>query len=70
MPQQVDYLIWESDATENRLDELEHKDITPVIIPDGDKDHDPKQKTTVNKSLRADAETSVAIARVRSLITR
>ena len=70
LPQQVDYLIWESDATENRLDELEHKDITPVIIPDGDKDHDPKQKTTVNKSLRANAETSVAIARVRSLITR
>ena len=69
LPKQVDYLIWESDATEERLDELEHKDITPIIIPDGDKDHDPKQKTTGNATLRASAETTVAIARVRSLIT-
>ncbi len=70
LPQQVDYLIWESDATEEKIDELEKKDITAVVIPDGDPDHDPKQKTTAGKSLRANAEVSIAIARVRSLMGR
>ncbi len=69
-PERVECLIWESDATENKIDEFEKRDITPVIIPDGDPDHDPKQIAHANKSLRANAETSVAIARVRALIGR
>ncbi len=41
-PQRAEFLIWESEATEEKLAELEKKHITPVVIPDGDVDHDPK----------------------------
>lgn len=42
MPQRVELLVWESEATPERLTELFEKNITPVIIPDGDVDHDPR----------------------------
>lgn len=41
-PQRLELLIWESEATEEKLAELEKKHITPVVIPDGDVDHDPR----------------------------
>jgi hypothetical protein len=39
IPQRVDKLIWESEATPEELEKLERRGISPVIIPDGDKDH-------------------------------
>ncbi len=41
-PQRLELLIWESGATEEKLAELEKKHITPIIIPDGDVEHDPR----------------------------
>ena len=41
-PQRIEKLIWQKDASEGNLEELERRGITPVIIPDGDLDHDPK----------------------------
>jgi len=41
-PQRVEMLIWESEATPEYLAELEKRKVTPVIIPDGDPDHDPR----------------------------
>jgi len=40
-PQRIEKLIWESDAKPELLEDLEKSDITPIIIPDGDPDHDP-----------------------------
>lgn len=37
--QRIEKLIWESQATEDALKKLKDKDLTPVIVPDGDKDH-------------------------------
>jgi len=37
--QRVEYLIWESEATPEYLEELNEKGLTPVVIPDGDDDH-------------------------------
>lgn len=42
-PVRVEKLIWKSKATKRRLKALEKKGITPVIIPDGDKDHAPRK---------------------------
>lgn len=41
-PQRIEKLIWESDAKQELLEDLEKSSITPIIIPDGDPDHDPK----------------------------
>jgi hypothetical protein len=42
-PQRIEKLIWQRDATSSTLSELERRNITPVIIPDGDPDHDPRK---------------------------
>ncbi len=39
IPKRVEKLIWEKDATPEELEKLEKRGITPVPIPDGDKDH-------------------------------
>ncbi|MBA7567811.1 hypothetical protein ES708_09529 [subsurface metagenome] len=39
IPKRVEKLIWKSDATPEELEKLERRGISPVIIPDGDKDH-------------------------------
>jgi hypothetical protein len=46
IPQAIEQLIWESEATKERLAELEKRGITPVIVPDGDKDH---MKATITR---------------------
>lgn len=42
-PVRVEMPIWKSKATKRRLKALEKQGITPVIIPDGDKDHASKK---------------------------
>ncbi|MBA7711430.1 hypothetical protein ES703_120393 [subsurface metagenome] len=39
IPKRVEKLIWEKDATPEALEKLEKREISPVIIPDGDKEH-------------------------------
>lgn len=40
-PTRIEKLIWKSEATTDTILDLEKQGITPIIIPDGDKDHDP-----------------------------
>ena len=49
VPRRVEKLIWQSEATPVTLADLEKRGITPVIIPDGDKDHAPstRKKSTL-----------------------
>jgi len=44
MPTKVEMLIWKSQATPEYIESLEKQGITPVVIPDGDKDHAPRKK--------------------------
>ena len=39
IPKRVEKLVWESDLTDEKREQLEKRGITPVPIPDGDKDH-------------------------------
>ena len=39
IPKRVEKLIWESELTDEKRERLEKRGITPVPIPDGDKDH-------------------------------
>lgn len=39
MPSGIEKLIWKSQATDEVLEALEDCGITPVVIPDGDRDH-------------------------------
>jgi len=41
-PTRIEKLIWESDAKPELLESLKKSGITPIIIPDGDPDHDPR----------------------------
>lgn len=44
-PTTIEQLIWESEATEEKLEDMKENGITPVIVPDGDPDHDPSRST-------------------------
>lgn len=39
IPQRVEKLLWESKLTDEKREQLEKRGITPVPIPDGDRDH-------------------------------
>lgn len=54
----LEQLIWESDATEDKLEEMKKRNITPIIVPDGDRDHDPESKvsTADKEDVRAFSE--------------
>jgi len=39
IPKRVEKLIWEKDATPEELGKLQHRGISPAIIPNGDADH-------------------------------
>jgi len=39
IPQRVEKLMWESDATPEELEKLKKRGIKPVIVPNGDRDH-------------------------------
>lgn len=39
IPQRVEMLIWQSEATTEKLNELWEQGITPILVPDGDLDH-------------------------------
>lgn len=41
-PQRLELLLWESEFTHDKAVELEKKHITPILIPDGDVEHDPR----------------------------
>jgi hypothetical protein len=38
-PQRIEMLIWKSQATSQRILELEKKGITPIMVPDNEKEH-------------------------------
>jgi len=42
-PTKIEKLIWKSETTEKTLKALKDQNITPVVVPDGDKDHDPSR---------------------------
>ena len=39
IPQRIEKLIWESQATPEELEKLDKRGIKPVIVPEGDRDH-------------------------------
>ncbi len=41
-PQRLELLIWKSEFTHDKAVELEKRHITPILIPDGDVEHDPR----------------------------
>jgi len=65
-PQRLELLLWDKDATEERLSELTEAGITPVIIPDGDKDHDPSTPVGLAKDDKAELENEILFKSLRS----
>lgn len=39
IPKLVEKLVWKSELTDEKREQLEKRGISPIIIPDGDKDH-------------------------------
>jgi len=39
IPQRIEKLVWESELTDEKREQLEKRGITPIPIPDGDEDH-------------------------------
>lgn len=69
-PQRLELLIWKSEATDEKLAELEKKGITPIIIPDGDIDHDPATKLKITDEEHAEIEHSRFFSGLRSNLGR
>jgi hypothetical protein len=53
-PQRVEMLVWESELTDEKKEELEKRGITPIPVPDNDPDHNPKR--TIYKDLKLEKE--------------
>lgn len=49
----IEKLIWESEADEDTLKKMEGQGITPVVIKDGDSDHDPEVSNDFTPEERA-----------------
>jgi len=43
IPKRVEKLIWESELTDEKREELKRRGITPIPIPDNDRDHKPRK---------------------------
>lgn len=69
-PTRLELLIWQKDATEARLAELERAGITPIVIPDGDKDHDPSTPLGLGKDDKEELESTILFNDLRSRLGR
>lgn len=69
-PTAVELLIWERGATPEKLEELTKKGITPIVIPDGDKEHDPATPLGLDEVEKAEVENRVFFTDLRSKLGR
>lgn len=52
-PTRLEYLIWEKEAAPEYIEDLEKRNITPVIIPDDDVDHNPETPNKVTDTQKS-----------------
>jgi hypothetical protein len=64
-PSRLELLIWQEDATNERLTELEKAGVTPIIIQDGDKDHDPETPLGLAKDDKEELEDKILFSDMR-----
>ncbi len=69
-PTGLELLIWESEATPEKIAELEKKHITPIIIPDGDKDHDPATPLGLNSDEKVEVENRMFFTDLKNRLGR
>jgi hypothetical protein len=69
-PTRIEKLIWKSDAKPEYLEELQKAGIIPVIIPDGDVDHDPKTPLKLTDEDRVKAKSEQLLNELSTLRTR
>jgi len=69
-PTSLELLVWESEAKPEYLEDLAKRNITPIIIPDGDEDHDPSTKTKMSADDREEVSREHTIAALRAKIGR
>jgi len=65
-PNRLEMLLWKSDATVEKLEDYKRRSITPVIIPDDDKDHDPDTPLIPSESVQSIAKTKAYFEGLRS----
>ncbi len=53
-PSRFEKLIWQRDAKQELLEDLVKAGITPIVIPDGDLDHDPATSLKVTEEEKAE----------------
>jgi len=69
-PTSLELLIWESEAKPEYLEDLEKRGITPIIIPNGDEDHNPDIKTKMTADDRESVARTNTIAALRQKVGR
>jgi len=70
IPDRLEYLIWQSEATPGRIEELEKAGVTPVVIPDDDVDHNPDTPLGLNKSEKEEHNNTLFFNDLRSKLKR
>lgn len=69
-PTRLELLIWQKDATEERLAELEKAGITSIIIPDGDLDHSPESPLGLAKDDKEELENRILFTDLRNRLKK
>lgn len=69
-PTRLEMLIWKSDATIEKIEELKRRFITPVIVPDNDYEHDPDTPLIPDGKVQAEAKNKAYFADLRSKLGR
>ena len=69
-PSRIEQLIWESHVTPEKLRELKRRNITPIIIPDNDKEHDPDTPAVPNEAVRVEAKNAAYFDELRLKLKR
>ncbi len=69
-PTSLELLVWQSEAKPEYLEDLAKRNITPIIIPDGDEDHHPDTKAKITADDRDMVAQSNKITALRESIGR
>jgi len=67
-PSKIEMLIWKADATPEKIEELKKRHITPVVVPDDDKDHDPDTPLIPSEKVATEAKNAAYFEGLRSKI--
>jgi hypothetical protein len=70
IPSRIEKLIWKSEADSETIERLQKQGITPVIVPDGDADHDPETPRKVSREEITESQSKFEFGFLRDKLSK